>query len=327
MKKRLFLHIGSHKTATSFLQGSLANSGAALEEMGLLYPAAGRAHGAHFPLVWELRDRQMQDRGIEEMPAWSAVLAEIDAAPQEMAVISAEGLGWSLDPSRLEVLAGRYEVGVIFYLRSPDAHLESFYNQVVKDFATREDRTLERYVAEEPLGFLDTTKILAPWAEMFGKAAIRLRLFDRAFLPDGILADFLRAMGFSTWPAFNGPGEGVAQKVSLPPDALEFLRLTNPWLTEAKGHHDFVNRLGRLAQARPEEFQATRGGLLSPRARQTIRARFRQSQTQAVQAYLGLSRSPYLPAEAPDVPGWDERLPEADAKIMAKVAAMIRGIL
>lgn len=327
MTKRLFLHIGSHKTATSFLQGSLANSGAALERMGLLYPAAGRAHGAHFPLVWELRDREMQGRSIEEMPGWSAVLEEIDASPHEVAVISAEGLGWSLDPSRLAVLAGRYEVGVIFYLRSPDAHLESFYNQVVKDFATREARTLERYVAEEPLAFLDTLKILAPWAEMFGKAAIKLRLFDKAFLPDGIMADFLRTLGFTSWPEMSGPGEGVAQKVSLPPDALEFLRLTNPWLTEAKGHHDFVNRLGRLAQARPEEFQATRGGLLSPRARQTIRARFRPSQSQAVQAYAGLSRSPYVPAEAPDVPGWEDRLPEADAKVMAKVAALIRGIM
>ena len=327
MKKRLFLHIGSHKTATSFLQGSFQNSPAALATLGVLYPQAGRVYGGHFKLCWALKDREMAGRALEELPVWAEVMAEIDASVQQTALISAESLAWGLDPARLAVLARRYEVTVIFYLRSPDSHLESFYNQIVKDFGTREERTIERYVTEEPLAMLDTTKILAPWAAMFGPGAIRLRLFGRAFLPDGILADVLRVMGFSDWPAFNPPGEMVQHKVSLPPDALDYLRLSNPFLADQKGHYDFVLRLIKLTQGKPEAFQDTRAGLLSPRARQTIRARFRASQTQAVQAYLGLARSPFVPSEAPDFPGWDTRLPEADVRVMAKVAALIRGIV
>ena len=326
VKKRLFLHIGSHKTATSFLQGSLSNSPAALADLGLLYPAAGRVYGGHFKLCWALKDRELADQPLDALPVWAEVMEEIDASPHPAALISAESLGWGLDPARLAVLAKRYQVQVIFYLRSPDSHLESFYNQIVKDFRTKEDRTIEGYVADEPLGLLDTTKLLAPWAEMFGRGAIKLRLFGNSFLPDGILADFLRTMGYTSCPAFNPPGEMVLHKVSLPPDALDYLRLSNAYLKEQKGHHDFVLRLIRLSQSRPEAFQDTRAGILSPRARHTIRARFRASQLQACQAYLGLARSPFPAAEAPDFPDCDNRLPEADARVMAKVAALIRGI-
>ena len=326
MKKRLYLHIGSHKTATSFLQSSLAASPEALSGLDLLYPVAGRVYGGHFKLVWALKDPDFKDKALEDLPVWAEVMEEIDASPHPAALISAETFGWGLGPSRLAPLQKRYDVQVIFYLRSPDSHLESFYNQIVKDFVTKEDRTLEHYATEEPLGILDTTKVLAPWAEMFGRNAIKLRLFGKEYLPDGILSDFLRTMGFKSLPAFNPPDEMIRHKVSLPPDALDFLRLSNSFLEEKKGHNDFVQRLVSLCQERPEAFQETRAGILSPRARRTIRARFRASQLQAVQAYLGQGRSPFPAADAPDFAGWDSRLPEATAQVMAKVAALVRGI-
>lgn len=325
MRKRLYLHIGSHKTATSFLQGSFHHSPSTLAAIGLLYPVTGLIYNGHFKLCWELKDAALANTALEDLPLWGAVMGEIDASPHPAALISAESLGWALDPSRLAGLARRYDVQVIFYLRSPDSHLESFYNQIVKDFATRETRPLERFAVDEPLGFLDTSKLLAPWAEMFGRDAVKLRLFGKAFLPDGILADLMRTMGWKDWPAFNPPGDTVQHKVSLPPDALDYLRLTNLYLKDQTDHHNFVLRLIKLGQARPDDFQQTRAGLLSPRARHTMRARFRASQLKAVQAYLGSGRSPFPPGEAPDLPGWEDRLPEADSRVMAKVAALIRG--
>ena len=326
MKKRLFLHIGSHKTATTFLQSSLASSPAALSQLGLLYPKAGRIYDAHFQLVWALNDRALASRTLQDIPVWAEVLEEIDASPHPTVLLSAETFGWGTDVTRLAVLAKRYDVQVIYYLRSPDSHLESFYNQVVKDFDTKEQRPLERYMTEDPLGILDTTKILNPWAEMFGRDAIKLRLFGKSFLPGGILADFLRTMGYTTVPAFNAAADSAQHKVSLPPDALEYLRLSNPWLTERGGHHEFVVRLVKLTHAHPDAFQETRAGILSPRARQVLRLRFRANQLHAVHAYLGPRRTPFPANDAPDFPGYDTRMPEADAKVMGKVAALIRGI-
>lgn len=326
MKKRLFLHIGSHKTATTFLQSSLATSPEALTRLGLLYPKTGRIYDAHFKLHWALKDKALAGNALPDIPIWADLLKEIDASPEMTALISGECFGWGTDVSRLAVLAERYDVKVIFYLRSPDSHLESFYNQVVKDFETKEVRPLEQYMAEEPLGILDTTKLLNPWAEMFGPAAIKLRLFGKAFLPNGIMPDFLKTMGFTTMPVFNPPSDSAQHKVSLPPDALEYLRLSNPWLKSSTGHHDFVQRLVQLTQQNLDAFQETRAGLLSLRGRQTLRARFRANQLQAIHAYLGTRRTPFPANEAPDFPDYADRLPEANARVMGKVAALIRGI-
>ena len=133
-------------------------------------------------------------------------------------------------------------------------------------------------------------------------------------------------MGYKTVPLFNPAAASILHKVSLPPDALEYLRLSNPWLKDAAGHHDFVVRLVQLTQSNPEPFQETRAGILSLRARQTLRARLRANQLQAVHAYNGPGRSPFPANEAVEFPGYATRLPEADAKVMGKVAALIRGI-
>jgi hypothetical protein len=324
VRKRLFLHIGSHKTATTYLQGSFANSPEVMARLGLLYPQSGRAWAGHFRLVWALKSPDHAQTALEDLPPWAETLAEIDASPHPAALISAEDFSLGFDPSRLAPLAGRYDTQVIYYLRSPDSHLESFYNQQVKDFQTRESRTIETWALEQPLHFLDTSRLLAPWADVFGPAAIRLRLFDKAFLPDGIMADMLQVMGLTDRPSFAAPNDQAAHKVSLPPDALDFLRQSNPWTAEQKGHNDHVMRLGALAQSRPQDFHTTRAGLLSPRARQTIRARFRPSQGAALRIYAGLDASPYLPAQAPDIPDWHDRPAEADAKTIAKVAALLR---
>jgi hypothetical protein len=326
-RKQLFLHIGSHKTATTFLQNSFAGNTAALDELGILYPRAGLIHEAHFRLCWELKDPALQARGLDTLPLWSKLLQEIAETPHPRVVLSSEEFGLGLDPTRLEALKTHHDVRVIFYLRSPDSYMESFYNQFVKDFGTRETRSITHYIAEEPLFFLDTMKLLRPWADIFGPDAIRLRLFGSDHLPDGILADFLRTLGATSWPEFRPPAPSVLHKVSLPPDALEYLRLSNPWLDRQEGHHDFVVKLVQMAQKHAADLQTTRGGLLSLKARQTLRRRFRDSNFEAAKTFLAADRTPFPPPEAPLPPrDFDYRLPEADAASMGRVAAMIRNM-
>lgn len=326
MKKRLYLHIGSHKTATTFLQNSLHHNRDRLAGLGLLYPRAGQIWQAHFKLCWALKDPAQKDVPLDRLGDWPALLEEIDAAAEPAAVLSAEEFGLGLDVARLEPLKARYEVAVIFYLRSPDSYLQSFYNQFVKDFRNREARRIDTYLAEQEPHFLDTSQILAPWAALFGPAAIRLRLYGREFLPDGILADFLRALDRTNWPDFAPPDASIQHKTSLPPDALDYLRLTNPYLTREEGHHRFVTDLVQLSLRQEAELQRTRAGILSLPARQLLRRRFRDSNLRAARSFLGAARTPFPPAEAPPPPeDFDRRLPEATPEVMARVAAMIRN--
>ncbi|MFD2858417.1 hypothetical protein ACFSZS_31685 [Seohaeicola zhoushanensis] len=155
-KKTLHIHIGSHKTATTTLQNTFAVSSDLLEHAGVLYPATGRKFQAHHPLAWQLRDTAQSGTSLEDLGDWPATLQEIDASSASQVIISSEDFEWLQDLSRLELLKDRYDVRVLFYIRSPERYLESYYNQLVKDFQTREARTLETYVAEQPLFFLTT---------------------------------------------------------------------------------------------------------------------------------------------------------------------------
>lgn len=326
MKKRLFLHIGSHKTATTFIQNSLFKNPRILNDLGILYPKSGQVYQAHFRLCWALKDPERKHIDLEKLEEWASLINEIDAATQNEIIISSEEFGLGLDPTRLGILRQRYDVFIIFYLRSPDSYMESFYNQFVKDFRSREKRRIEEYIAEEELFFLDTFRILNRWAETFGKDSIRLRLFGKEFMPDGIMKDFLSALGCNRFPEFAAPDASVLHKVSLPPDALEYLRLSNPWLTREEGHHDFVVQLVQMAKKHESELQQSRAGILSLKARQALRRRFRETNARAARTYLGYERSPFLPIEAPPPPeDFDRRLPEATPALMGRVAAMIRN--
>jgi hypothetical protein len=327
MKKKLYLHVGSHKTATTFLQNSFANNPAVLAKLGILYPRSGQIYQAHFKLSGDLRDESQKRTPLESLPHWAALFEEVEASPLLIVLLSSEEFGWGTDPGRLSALAERFDVSVIFYMRSPDSHLESFYNQFVKDFQTRETRTLDSYVVEEALGFLDTMRLLRPWSDLFGARAVKLRIFSEAALQDGILADMLKVMGVTVVPEFRAPDVSILHKVSLAPDALDYLRLSNTWLTLQEGHHDFVVKLVQMTQKNKDALQETKAGILSLKARQNIRSRFRAANLQAVQIFMGMDKVPFPPAEAPAPPAdFDLRKPEADARVMGRVAAMIRNM-
>lgn len=324
-KKRLFIHIGAHKTATTHIQSTLFNNKKFLDKQGILYPVAGRIYEAHFKLCWDLKNSDLAASSLDSLPNWAQLLEEIDSSPHDTVVISSEEFEFGLDPSRLQYLADKFVVTVIFYLRSPDDFLESFYNQVVKDFGTRETRTLERYVCEQPLFFMDTMKLLRPWIDMFGNSSIALRLFGKKYLKDGVIADFLNVLGVKLQEELNPPSLSILHKVSLQPDALEYLRFSNPYLTNDKGHHQFVTKLVQIAEQNKEGLRRTRAGLLSLKAKRAIRSRFRDSNSRAAQLFLGMSKTPFPVVDARPHPNFENMLPEATSEIMGSVAAMIRN--
>ena len=324
MKKRLAIHIGSHKTATTFLQNSFAINQPVLDQLGILYPKAGRIYGAHHQLAWAVRKSETAGDPLTSLDHWPALVAEATASPHDLVVISSEDFEWIGDIARLAALREWFDVSVIFYLRSSDSYLESYYNQMVKDFGTREVRTLEEYITESSLFFLETTVILNRWAEVFGRESINLRLFGKAHLPDGIEYDFLRTLGLTGKPVFKPAELSVLHKVSLPPDALEYLRLCNPYLTRSEGHHDFVVQLVQMATERADDLQKTRCGILSLDAKRNILRRFRQSNRQAMNLYRGIDRVPFPVDEAKPHPDFQGRLAVATTDIMAKVAVLAR---
>jgi len=95
------------------------------------------------------------------------------------------------------------DIRVIVYLRSPDAHLKSWYNQLVKMGISVPDYNAAICGRVERVHY-DYAEALKPWIDIFGAEKIDARAYIRGG-SDGtaLLADFITAVG-GKWPDSKG---------------------------------------------------------------------------------------------------------------------------
>lgn len=321
--KTLHFHIGSHKTATTALQNALAANADLLAARGLLYPKSGRYFSGHHPLALQLRDPALRDQPLDALGDWPALLAEIEASAAQQVLLSSENFEWVQDLSRLQGLSHRFRLRVIFYMRSPPSYLESFYNQLVKDLKTREARPLETYLCEHGLFFLDNDRLLQRWSAAFGPQALQVRLYQRGRSPQALLDHFFKALGGRLPPELALPQLPALQKISLPPDALEYLRLRNLHQAPTGGQHRITMTLAQIAQEHPEALQRTRAGLLSLAAQQNLIRRFAAGNLRVARHYLGAARAPFDPEAVQGHANFDQRLALGDDLMISQVEALL----
>lgn len=327
-RKTLIVHIGTHKTGTTFFQNSLARNRDLLLKQGILYPKSGEIHNAHFKLSWQLNDPANRAKPIDEVGDWPLLIKELQESPAHTALISSEEFSLTGQPQRFDLLKKYFDVRIFCMIRSPDAFLQSFYSQWVKDFHSRETRPLSRYLAEENPFFLDNRRLLEKWLKVFGRPAMIVGNFDKAASQGNLLAGMFSCLDWEVPKGMAKPTEDILHKVSLPPDALEYLRLSNPHLKVEKGHHKFVVDLVRAAQEHKAELQTTSAGILSLRARKMLRDRFAPQNVWLAKTFWDSDKNPFPASAAPLPPeGFRQRPEEADGRVMGKVAATLQRLL
>ena len=219
----LLIHIGFRKTGSSTIQHFLGLNAGRLARSGVDYPDAGRIGWAHNGLREEL-----QADG--DLSQWRAVRDLAAAGPDRVTVVSCEGfdLLQAAQVARLAVLLAGLEVRILAYIRDPAGWAVSFYGQQtlkagnVLDF----DALFERLKGH---GRLRAGERLAPWAEVFGWQALRVRSLDPRSLAGGdLLDDLLDAVGLPgadpdhALPAASparSPGAGSRSKRCAPSTA------------------------------------------------------------------------------------------------------------
>lgn len=210
MRKTIYLHIGHYKTGTTALQVFLTKNRRKLLKRGVDYPEAFNNHAKHSKLafsIYRATGIKTLMHGYRDRTSPEAVWGEIfDAARASNAarvvVSSEEFMRMGAHPAaaaRLEDIVAavrdEFDFHVVGYLRSPGAHLHSWYNQLVKmktapsDFNTAVTREIE------PVHY-DYALAIAPWIDIFGPQAVTLRPYQgRASGEDALFADFLKVVG------------------------------------------------------------------------------------------------------------------------------------
>ena len=207
----LILHIGHYKTGTTALQVFLERNRSLLAEQGLVYADAPVKFSKHSALAFSL----LRDAGVTHLMhdfrnkhsaqvLWQDLFTATRALPAgaSMLVSSEEFIRLGAHPAAAALLRDQIETArdlrfrVIAYLRPPQDHLKSWYNQLVKmgvdvgsfDAAVR---------AQMEQIHWDYALAIKPWLEIFGPEAIVLRGFEPALREgDALFEDFLSGLGF-----------------------------------------------------------------------------------------------------------------------------------
>jgi hypothetical protein len=264
--QKVYLHVGMHKTGTTYLQILCNLNRDALREQGVLYP--GGPDGVSPMLaVSDLQGRRPRGHDNSKVEgAWAAMTAEIEHSDAPIALISNEGLGFStLRQARRAVGSFSGEVHVVVTARDLARVLVSQWQEEIKN-----DRswTWRAYVdaAKDPdqatqmpaLGFwrrADPVRVCDTWAAVVGAEHVHVVTVPGPGAPRDLLVQRLASVvGFD--PA-RLPKEPAWDNEQVGASGTEILRRVN----EALG--------GRLNQA--QHTRAVRRTLVPMLVRETDR--------------------------------------------------------
>ena len=233
------LHVGPHKTATTWLQQNFHHNKKTLEQAGWLYPQTGeRVRVAHHDL---------SDRPDEVLNAKSRKVRELKAIARKSQehglniLLSSEGFrNWKPEHIKaLQAIMAPHEMRIVYCLRDPATLLYSFWAQQVKtgmttsfpEFSEKQFRRAERSRVLNPLVEVDML------AGIEG-ASLSLLLYDEIRRQQRDIFDVFVADVLNIAPLPHAPD--VSGNERQPLEMTEFMRLVQlrigNWKEEAEAN-------------------------------------------------------------------------------------------
>lgn len=205
----LDLHIGLHKTGSSYLQSMCVKNEAVLKQASVIYPNTGRIGDAHYLIS------QTTESGIGLKEQLESLYTECSGF--DHVLVSSEDLSHCfLDRQKLDhfcrLARELFHIRVIVYLRRQDELKESVYAQVVKDWyrGTIHDENHYEY---------DHLKRLSILRSQVEKGDLLVRRYRKREARDGIADDFFSIYGLTASPRLE-PVEPENTSLDRPTTAL-----------------------------------------------------------------------------------------------------------
>lgn len=202
MKKKIYIHIGPHKTGTTTIQFSMNFNKNALLKKGVYYPDSGLVSDSlpgHHNLAWELSGNY---RFSENHGTWSDLTAELARSNFESVILSSEDLCALPRDKILQIhdYLADYDVFIVTYARRQDQRLQSAWSEKIKSI--KDDSvwlSFPDYLAQADYNFpyYDYYALYQKWSDIFGKSKIIVRVLERSQLHGTLFHDFLITCGIA----------------------------------------------------------------------------------------------------------------------------------
>ncbi len=207
-KKKLFLHIGSHKTGSTALQVFLTENRNLLLKDGILYPDIGcpefSRHGQHL-LAWlffttpgylpVFEGNVIEKSTLEEMNLVSEIKSAALSEGINSIILSSEEFS-VLRPSEIDTLSKNlvdFDVEVIIYLRRQDRYLESSYSTSV--LYSGYIKNFSDYLNAQRMN-LNYYELVKNWENSFG-GRVYVRSYEDPEIKKDIVSDFCKLININ----------------------------------------------------------------------------------------------------------------------------------
>lgn len=257
-KKKLILHVGTHKTGTTAIQTRLQ---ALAEDGGKIccIPPAGDFYALMDAMV--VSDSLVSS--IREYVSRAAASQHV-----EKFVVSFEGfsgnpfLGYPnvdvIAESLFKALADLFEIEVVIYIRRQDHFIESIYSQVAKSIVPP---AFSDFLTSLPHDSFRWDEFIDVWCRQFGRERLKVRLYSKAMLDKrgGIFASFLADLGVEAYddldkvrvdnPSLSRKAIDIAKMVSPrlnEGEILKFRGVLEAYSLEHKTHYPYLSRVERM---------------------------------------------------------------------------------
>lgn len=191
MRRTLYLHIGSHRTATTSIQHFMKLNSAALAEQGYLVPYKVARH------IRLMNGLFSGNRTVEET-AQGLIQRANDRGNIHSIILSDEDISIRPSPALLAEFQNHFDVKIIFSMRRQDLWLESWYFQNIK---WQWNPKLSHCTFEEFLNhqadfhWIYYNSYVTLLEELFGAENVLLSVFEEQQMPHGPVAHFFQQIG------------------------------------------------------------------------------------------------------------------------------------
>ena len=216
--KTLYLHIGSHKTASTSIQTAMLKNQPLLRENGLYLfcesPVIGQKSSANahrwLEKPFSFYDHASSDNSISHISTNERKLDKLFTVASQLSgdvIISAEGFSWVFSPLEIENIhrsaSKKFdEIKVIVYLRRQDHQVVSHRQQASKSIHSPahlyygdDESTFPRVIGSND-NYLNYYKRVMNWVDVFGSNQVIVKIFEPSMLNFGDpVKDFFSVLG------------------------------------------------------------------------------------------------------------------------------------
>lgn len=218
IRRRLYLHLGVHRTGSSAIQHVMAAQFGALLSQGVFHPYAVARHDHLFNDIFS------GIRSADEVARDITARADAKPVPIDRITLSDEDIICRRDLTPLAPLADHFDLHAILFLRRQDLWLESWYRQNIKWQWDRDlaQADFDQFLAQRHRFFwIDYEKLVARLERIIAPEALHIVVLDPTASAQDSVAEFLQIVGAAV-P--HTPAEQTRVNAALSPQMTEFMR-------------------------------------------------------------------------------------------------------